>query len=87
MVMRMAHIEVWYRCPVCDARYTDEQSAIRCKNRHPIIPERWAVGKDGKAVKINEFASPDGKYGMHWALREADLSDFIEERKMQLQQE
>ena len=83
----MAHIEIWYRCPTCRVLYSNQNEAFKCRNSHPVIAEKWAVGKGGKAVKINEFASPDGMYGVNWALREADLSDFIEEREKQLRNE
>jgi hypothetical protein len=44
----------------------------------------WAVGKGGKAVRIfDNFSQEMIKH----ALREADLSDFIEERKRQLEDE
>ena len=76
----MAHIEIWYRCPLCKRVYDTEREALICKNKHPIITERRAVGKDGKAVRIDRPGEEA------WALREADLSDFIEERKRQLKE-
>jgi len=80
----MAHIEIWYRCPVCNKAYNDQREATRCKNRHPLIEETWAVGKGGKGVRIFDNWHPDSVHGVNGALREADLSDFIEERKLQL---
>lgn len=76
----MAHIEIWYRCPVCKNAYRNEKGAKICRNRHSIITERRAVGKGGKAVRIDEIREEA------WALREADLSDFIVERKRQLRE-
>jgi len=80
----MAHIEIWYRCPVCNQAYSSQREATRCKNLHPVKEERWAVGKGGKAVRIFDNWAPDTMHGINGALREADLSDFIEERKRQL---
>ncbi|MFA5383976.1 MAG: hypothetical protein WC364_04830 [Eubacteriales bacterium] len=77
----MAHIEVWCRCPTCQRLYFKEKEALVCKNSHSIRFERWAVGKTGKAVKINEHCS--GIYGEKWALKEADMGDFNSERKEQ----
>ena len=76
----MAHIEIWYHCPLCKRAYDTEREAVISKNKHPIITERRAVGKDGKAVRIDR----PGEEAR--ALREADLSDFIEERKRQLKE-
>ncbi|MGE5631605.1 MAG: hypothetical protein ACM3TR_10985 [Caulobacteraceae bacterium] len=81
----MAHIEVWYRCPVCNLAYDNQREAIGCRNAHPVKSERWAVGNGGKAVRISDNCTPDGYGGVNWALREADLSDLIEERKRQLE--
>ncbi len=83
----MAHIEVWHRCPTCQRLYDKQKDAINCRNSHPIREEQWAVGKGGKSVKIFDNCSFDGYGGVNWALREADRSDFIEERKQQLQQD
>lgn len=83
----MAHIEVWYRCPVCNGSYTTQGEAINCRNAHPIRAERWAVGKGGKAVRIFDNWALNSMHGITGALREADLSDDIEERKRQLEEE
>ena len=77
----MAHIETWYKCPTCKGLFGTQKGAITCKNKHQIIVEVWAVGKNGKAVKVNECSSMDGLGGMNWALKEADMSDNIAERK------
>lgn len=82
----MAHIETRYRCPVCNGSYKNQKKAISCRDSHSIRVERWAVGKGGKAVRINENCSIYGYGGVNWALKEADLSDFIEERKRQLEE-
>lgn len=82
----MAHVEVWYRCPVYNQAYNDQREAIKCRNAHPVRSERWAVGKGGKAVRIFDNCALNGQGGLYWALREADLSDFIEERKRQLEE-
>jgi hypothetical protein len=81
----MAHIETRYRCPVCNLAYDNQGEAIGCRNVHPVRLERWAVGKDGKEVRISDNSTLDGYGGVNWALKEADLSDFIEERKRQLE--
>jgi len=81
----MAHIEIWYCCPVCDSRYKSQRYATKCKNIHPVKEERWAVGKGRKAVRIFDNWAPDTMHGEIGALREADLSDDIEERKRQLE--
>lgn len=80
----MAHIEMWYRCP-CGARYDIQKEAIRCAISH-VKSEQWAVGKDGKAVRIFENHAPNSQHGANGALREADLSDDIEERKKQIEE-
>lgn len=82
----MAHIETWYRCPVCNLAYDKQKEATGCRNAHPVKSERWAVGKDGKAVRIYDNCSLNGYGGVNWALREADLSDFIDERNRQLKE-
>lgn len=82
----MARIETWYRCPTCNRIYDKLKDALSCKNQHQVMSERWAVGKGGKAVRINENCSLNGYGGINWALREADLSDFIDERKRQLKE-
>ncbi|TCX51954.1 hypothetical protein [Dehalobacter sp. 14DCB1] len=74
----MAHIETWYRCPTCNRVWSSQKEAITCRNSHPVKAERWAIGKNGKAVAVSYR-------GLDWALREADLSDFIHERAKQLE--
>lgn len=80
----MAHIETWYRCP-CGAAYDTQREALHCSAAH-VRSERWAVGKSGKAVRIFENCAPNGRGGENWALREADLSDNVEERRRQLKE-
>ena len=80
----MAHIETWYCCPVCRRVWETHKKAFTCRNSHSVIEEMWAVGKGGKAVRIFDNYSQSMING---ALREADLSDFIEERKKQLEEE
>lgn len=80
----MAHIETWFVCPICKRTYGSQADAIKCRNKHPIMAERWAVGKGGKAVRIFDNCSLNGCGGENWALKEADLSDIIETRKQQL---
>lgn len=81
----MAHVETWYRCPVCSSAFDTYKEAVICRNTHPIKSEQWAVGKDGKAVRIYDNHAPWSVHGVKAALIEADLSDFIEERKKQLE--
>lgn len=83
----MAHIEKWYVCPVCNAKFDDYIEAARCRDKHGIRSERWAVGEGGKAVRIFDHRAPNSTGSAEAALIEADLSDFIFERKLQLQQE
>lgn len=80
----MAVVKTFYKCPVCQQGFDSQAKAIRCKNLHPIKTEQWAVGHGGKRVRICEGYAIDSMYGLNWALREADLSDFIEVRKKQL---
>lgn len=82
----MAHIETWYRCPVCKKAYGNQGEAIKCQRSHPIITETWAIGKNGKSVRINDNCTLDSYGGLNWALKEAELSDNREERKRQLEQ-
>ena len=76
----MAHIEVWWSCPGCHLRWTTQRDAVKCAASH-VRPERWAVSDrhPGKAVACNYR-------GETFALREADLSDFIEERRRELEE-
>jgi|GEM_PF-1780158 len=81
----MTHIEIWYRCPVCRGLFDNHREATICKNLHPIEEETWAVSDTGKAVRVMDGLHPDNSFGgIAWALREADLSDNVEERKIQL---
>lgn len=81
----MAHIEVCYRCPVCNQAFKTVTKAIDCRNSHPAKEEKWAIGKDGKGVRILDGWAPNTMHGIYGALREADLSDNIEQRKRQLE--
>jgi len=83
----MAHIETWYSCPVCNRAYNNQGKAIRCRNDHPVREEKWAVGKDRKMVRIFDHCALNGRGGVNWALREADLSDDIKKRAKQLEEE
>ena len=76
----MAHIEVWWSCPGCHLRWTTQSEAVKCAASH-VRSERWAVSDrhPGKAVACNYR-------GEAFALREADLSDFIEERRRELEE-
>lgn len=74
----MAYIEIRYCCPVCNKKYAKQNGAIKCRNTHPVLEEKWAVGNGSKSVRIFNNTEEE------WALKEADLSDFIEERKKQL---
>lgn len=82
----MARIEIIYCCPVCKRKYDNENKAIKCRNAHSVLMEKWAVGTSGKSVRIYDNCSSDGYGGLNWALKEAELSDFTEERKAQLEQ-
>lgn len=82
----MARIKIYYRCPICNEAFDTEREATRCKNQHPVIIQRWAIGKSGKGVLINDNCSQNGMYGENWALRECELSDNVYERKKQLEE-
>ena len=77
----MAHIEIWWRCPGCNRCWDTQREAIQCAASH-VRSERWAVSDrhPGKAIACNYR-------GEAFALREADLSDFIDERRLELQKE
>lgn len=74
----MAHLEDRWRCDGCRATFSTLSDAQRHALRH-IRKEQWAVSDKhpGKEVACNYR-------GVQWALREADLSDFVEERKREL---
>ena len=76
----MAHIETWWRCPGCHRCWDTKREAAKCAASH-VRAERWAVSDrhPGKAVACNYR-------GDAFALREADLSDFIDEREIELEQ-
>jgi hypothetical protein len=80
----MARVEIYYRCPACNTLYDSTHAAVKCRNSHAISQETWAVGRNGKSVRFFDHLHPDSMYGRNWALREAELSDYIEERKKQL---
>ena len=75
----MAHIEIWWRCPCCHRHWDTQREAAKCAGSH-VRAERWAVSDryPGKAVVCNYR-------GDAFALREADLSDFIDERRRELE--
>lgn len=77
----MAHIEIWYECPVCREYFGSLREANRCKSQHPIVEEKWAVGDSGKAVRIFDNHNPTSRHGVIGALREADISDIKEEQR------
>jgi hypothetical protein len=81
----MAYIEIRYCCPICKAAHSEYIEAVRCRNKHDIIVERWAVGKH-KKVRIFENHHKDSCNGENGALKEADLSDNIHERRKQLEE-
>lgn len=78
----MAHVEIWYRCP-CGKSYSSQKEAIECAVSH-VRSERWAIGSTGKGVRIYDNHAPDSAHGVIGALREAELSDIVKERKRQL---
>ena len=81
-IKAMAHIETWWRCR-CGAAYDTQKKAVNCAISH-VHSEQWAIGKGGKAVRIFDNHAPNSQHGIIGALREADLSDFVEERRRQL---
>jgi len=83
----MAELKRFFKCPTCKCRYSALDKAVKCRNNHEIREELWAISKSGKGVRVSPNSAPNGLYGMEWALREADLSDDINERRQQLEQE
>ena len=78
----MAHLEKRWVCPVCK-RYSYEQREARgCAASH-VESQLWAVGKY-KSFRVFENHAPDSYHGIRGALREADTSDYIEERRPKL---
>lgn len=78
----MAHIETWYACR-CGASYSTRKEAVERAVSH-VHPERWAVGRTGKAVRIYDNWAPNSAHGVNGALIEAELSDNVELRRRQL---
>lgn len=68
----MAHIEVWVRCPICNKICDTFSEAIKCRDSHPIHSERWAVGKNGAAYRIQEHSAPGSFGSEELALKKAD---------------
>ena len=70
----MAHLEARWRCTGCRVTFRTEREARQHVLGH-IHKETWAVSDKypGKEVACNYL-------GTQWALREADLSDFLSER-------
>lgn len=68
----MAHIEIWWRCPVCKKAHDTCADAIKCRNSHPIVSERWAVGNNEAAYKINKNVEPGWVGSEEWAMKLAD---------------
>ena len=83
----MAVVRKRYKCPVCQSSYGTYKDAVVCRNTHSIIEELWAVSKSGKGTRIYDNRAPGSVGSMEWALREAELSDYPEERKRQLAEE
>lgn len=76
----MAYLETWHICPVCNQKYDEYEQALKCRNQHPIGSELWAVGKY-KAVRVFVSYAAMSVGSKEWALKEADLSDNISQRK------
>jgi hypothetical protein len=76
----LAKLQEYFRCPVCEQRYTIFANAMKCRNQHLPRRELWVIGKDGKGVKVNEHSAPNSLGSAEWALEEADKSDFINQR-------
>lgn len=76
----MAHLEDRWVCERCRTRFRSLADANRHALRH-IVKQQWAVSDrhPGKEVACNYR-------GVEWALREADLSDLVEERKRELEE-
>lgn len=74
----MAHLEERWRCTGCRVTFRTETEARRHVHSH-VKKETWAVSDKypGKEVACNYR-------GTQWALREADLSDFLPQRKRDL---
>jgi hypothetical protein len=71
----VAYIRAYFRCPTCSKEYKTYDAAAECRGLHLITRNLWAIGENGKAVRVTERCVP-GSYGSkEWALREADLRD------------
>lgn len=79
----MAYLKTLWCCPVCKSCWDEQREANRCAISH-VQAQTWAIGKY-KNVRVFENWAPDSIHGVRGALREADLSDIIEERRMQLE--
>ena len=81
----MAHVETWYRCLYCKAAYDSMKEARECAAGH-VRAEKWAVSENlpGKAVSFDPSAKPWSYNSEQWALQEAELSDFVKERRKQI---
>ena len=66
----MAHMETWYKCPVCNGTFYSRDEANKCAISH-VYSERWAVSHKypGKAVKVLSYRNE------MQALEEAEMKD------------
>lgn len=83
----MAQLREYWRCPVCQILWETQKEANMCKNSHSVTSEIWAESESGKAVKVNPYSAPGSMGSSAWALREAELSDYTDKRKAQLEYE
>lgn len=67
----MAYIETIYCCPTCNRKFINQKEAIKCRNTHPIVEEKRAVGQGGKSVRIYDNCLEDGYGG--WKDRDSEL--------------
>lgn len=44
-------IVTYHKCPVCNARYTSLNEAVRCRNQHLIKTEKWFILPDGSGMR------------------------------------
>ncbi len=71
----MAYIRAYFRCPTCNKEHKSYAAAAECRGLHLITRNLWAIGENGKAVRVMENCVPGSCGSREWALKEADQRD------------